>query len=289
MQIWKGQALGNDYLVAEAAEVAEVVGDGFVRGVCDRHRGLGSDGILVGDVTASPIGLRIYNPDGSEAEKSGNGLRIFGAWLYGRGLVGRDAFEVALPKDTVSMQVEGEHDDGAIDLRVAMGQASFQGRDVGFTPEPGLALESALDLGDNLTAVVNPVSTANPHCVVFVDALDRDDFLARAPRLAVHPSFPAGTNVQFARVAGPAELEIWIWERGVGETLASGSSSCAAAAAARRLGLLDADAVTVRMRGGQVGLVLDADFNITLRGPAQVVYEANVPPAVVAGWVESAG
>ncbi len=282
--IAKGHGLGNDYLVVSAADVGGVPGEGLIRRVCDRHFGLGSDGLLVGFLDRDPVGLRIYNPDGSEAEKSGNGLRIFGAWLYRRGLVGRDPFQVALSKDVVSMQVLGERDDGSVDIRVAMGRASFAGADVGFAPEPGEALRSELDLGNGLTAVVTPVSTANPHCVVVVDVLDRDDFLARAPRLATHEAFPAGTNVQFAKVVGPGALEIWIWERGVGETLASGSSSCAAAAAATRLGLLDERDVTVRMRGGSVGVHVAENYELTLRGPAQIIYEARVPGEVWSAW-----
>lgn len=284
LRLSKGQALGNDYLVADFADVG-TPSPSLVRGVCDRHFGVGSDGLLVGRLDADPIQLRIYNPDGSSAEKSGNGLRIFGAWLVRRGVVGREPFQVALPTDTVSMQVRGRHDDGSLDITVAMGRASFQGADVGFTPEPGYALGQTLDLGDGLDAVVNPVSTGNPHCVVFVDALARDDFLARAPRLAVHPAFARGTNTQFARVAGPARLEAWIWERGVGETLASGSSASAVAAAAVRLGLVQERSLTISMPGGEVSVEVGDGFEITLSGPAQVVLEAVVPEEVVGGWV----
>ncbi len=286
LSISKGHGLGNDYLVVSASDVDGVPAPGLIRGACDRHFGLGSDGLLVGYLDREPVGLRIYNPDGSEAEKSGNGLRIFGAWLYGRGAVGGEPFRVALSRDVVTMEVLGVEANGAVDVRVAMGRASFRGADVGFEPEAGEALETELELGDDLRAVVNPVSTANPHCVVFVEELDRDDFLARAPRLATHPAFPAGANVQFARVAGPAELEVWIWERGVGETLASGSSSCATAAVATRLGLLGDRDVRVRMRGGSVGVHVAEDFELTLRGPAQIIYEARVPGPVVAAWRE---
>jgi len=283
----KGQALGNDYLVADATELEGRLTEGLIRGACDRHLGLGSDGILVGHLDREPVRLRIYNPDGSEAEKSGNGLRIFGAWLHGRGVVSGEPFPVELPTDTVTMQVEEEHDDGSLGIRVAMGRASFAGADVGFVPEAGEALQSRVDLGDGLEAVVNPVSLGNPHCVVFVESLTREDFEARAPRLVYHPAFAAGTNVQFARVVDEETLEAWIWERGVGETLASGSSSCAVAAAAARLGLVAAAAVTVRMPGGVARLEIGEDFAMTLRGPAQILYEAVVPAAVVAGWASS--
>lgn len=283
LRVSKGQALGNDYLVADFADV-DTPSAALVRGLCSRHFGVGSDGLLVGRLDTDPVQLRIYNPDGSSAEKSGNGLRIFGAWLFRRGLVGRAPFRVALSTDTVTMEVRAEHDDGSVDITVAMGRASFLGADVGFTPEPGYALGQTLDLGDGLVAVVNPVSTGNPHCVVFVDALDRDDFLARAPRLAVHPAFANGVNTQFARVAGPDRIEAWIWERGVGETLASGSSASAISAAAVRLGLVQARALTVAMPGGEVEVAVGDDFELTLSGPAQVVFEAVVPDRVAEGW-----
>ncbi len=283
LRLSKGQALGNDYLVADFDDVG-TPSRALVQGLCDRNFGVGSDGLLVGRLDTDPIELRIFNPDGSSAEKSGNGLRIFGAWLFRRGVVGHEPFQVALPTDTVTMEVRGRHDDGSVDITVAMGRASFQGADVGFTPEPGYALGQPLDLGDGLSAIVNPVSTGNPHCVVFVDALERDDFLARAPRLAVHPAFAHGVNTQFARVAGPDRIEAWIWERGVGETLASGSSASAITAAAVRLGLVQAGTVTVAMRGGEVTVAVAQDFDITLSGPAQVVFDAAVPGEVAEGW-----
>src|SRR5690606_40254208 len=111
-----------------------------------------------------------------------------------------------------------------------------RGADVGVKPEPGEALGAELDLGEAGTARVNPVSLGNPHCVVFVDELDRADFLRRAPALATHPAFVAGTNVQFARVAGPDRLEAWVWQRGAGGTLAAVSRACALPAVARRPG-----------------------------------------------------
>ncbi len=280
----KGQALGNDYLVVDAAELARPLSTAVIRGLCDRHIGAGSDGVLVGQLDGPEIRLRIFNPDGTEAEKSGNGLRIFGAYLHGRGLVGGEPFGVRLIRDSVRMQVLGAAPDGSLDIVVDIGRASFRGEDVGFAPESGEVLGYELDLGDGLIAKVNPVSLSNPHCVVFVDTLEREDFLRRAPRLVAHPAFPAGTNVQFARVIGPADIEAWIWERGVGETLASGSSASAVASAAKRLGLIESSEVTVHMRGGQAKIGLQDDGMVRLRGPAQIVYRGTVPARVVEGW-----
>jgi diaminopimelate epimerase len=318
----KGQALGNDYLVLDAADLPGPLTPSLIRAFCDRHHGAGSDGVLLGHVGRDPIALRIFNPDGTEAEKSGNGLRIFGAWLHGRGLVADQAFTVRLPRDDVRMVVEGPEPGGALRITVAMGPPSFTPGDVGFdtaraarvaggtpggaangpgsersagssapgqgTAEPDAATAGyVLDLGDAGRAEVHPVSLGNPHCVVLVERLEREDFLRRAPLICVHPAFPAGTNVQFARVAGPALLDLWIWERGAGETLASGSSSCAAVAVARELGRVQGDAFTVRMQGGEVGVTVDTAGGLHLRGPAQVVYRGVVPRSVWEGWAAS--
>ena len=277
LRIAKGHGLGNDYLVVDAAALPWPLDVARTRAICDRHRGLGSDGILVGHVSETPIRLDILNPDGTVAEKSGNGLRIFAAWLHGRGLVRTgEWFDVRLVKDAVRMRVEAEEPHGVLQVRVEMGRASFLGRDVGFTPQPGLALGSTLVLADGTTAEVHPVSLSNPHCVVLVDTLERADFLERAPQLCTHTAFPAGTNVQFARVAGPSAVELWIWERGAGETLASGSSACAVSAVAVRLGLLEPGTIDARMPGGSAEVTLHPDFSIELRGPAQMIYEAGV-------------
>jgi diaminopimelate epimerase len=274
LHFFKGQALGNDYLVVDAAD-ASLTREQAIR-LCDRHHGAGSDGVLVADLSSEPVSLRIINPDGTPAEKSGNGLRIFAAYLYHRGIVGLDAwFGVRLPKDTVSMRVEQELAGGAVQVRVQMGPADFRGAAVGFTPEPGETDRVELSLGDAGTAQVNTVSLGNPHCVVFVAALDRADFLRRTPALCTHDAFAEGTNVQLARVVGPHEVEAWIWERGAGETLASGSSACAVAAAAVRRGLAEPGHIVVRMLGGHVDVNVSDDFELELLGPAQMVYEAH--------------
>ena len=277
----KGQALGNDYLVIDATDLPWPLEPHRIRLLCDRHLGIGSDGILLGFPSETPIRLRIYNPDGSEAEKSGNGLRIFAAYLHGRGIVRDEPFAVALPKDTVEMRVEDTLPDGQLMIAVDIGTPSFRGADVGFGPEPGEALGFELDLGEAGVARVNTVSLGNPHCVVFVDELDRADFLRRAPALATHPAFAAGTNVQFARVAGPDRLEAWIWERGAGETLASGSSASAVVAAARRLGLVAARDLVVDMPGGQVQVQAGEGEALRLRGPAEIVYRGRLSETVV--------
>lgn len=283
----KGQALGNDYFVIDAAELPVPLTPARAIMLCDRHRGAGSDGVLLADLATAPVHLRIINPDGTEAEKSGNGLRIFGAYLYGRGLAQlNDWFDVRLARDTVSMRVEQELEAGAVLIRVRMGHATFEGSAVAFVPEAGEALGYELDLPSGGSAEVNTVSLGNPHCVVFVDDLSRSDFLARAQQLCTHTAFGEGTNVQFARVIGPRELEAWIWERGAGETLASGSSACAVAAAAVRRGFVQPGQFIVQMVGGSVEVTVAQDYDIELLGPAQIVYEARLMDAVADAWAK---
>lgn len=289
LRFQKGHGLGNDYLVVDAADLTCELTPARARLLCDRHRGIGSDGVLLADLS-NGVALRIINPDGTEAEKSGNGLRIFGAYLHGRGLVGMDWFDVSLTKDTVSMRVEELLDNGVLMIRVEMGRASFEPDAVAFTPEsagaPGITgAPYRVALRNGATADINTVSLSNPHCVVFVDELQREDFVARAPQLCTHHSFKAGTNVQFAHVLDATTVEAWIWERGAGETLASGSSASAVCAAAVKRGFLKPGAFEVRMQGGSAEVEVSADYMVKLRGPAQIILEGRLSEGVNAEFI----
>ncbi len=281
----KGHGLGNDYLVIERADLPWPLTVERIRRICDRHTGIGSDGVLIADIADADFRLRIYNPDGSEAEKSGNGLRIFGAYLFLHSHVPLDQwFNVVLVKDTVRMRIEEELDAGALQIRVELGRASFRGEAAGFNPERGEVREFELLLAQGERARVNPLSLANPHCVVFVDELNREDFLRRAPQLCTHSAFPKGANVQFARVIDRRTVEAWIWERGVGETLASGSSAAGVTAAALHNGLIDPGLVQVRMLGGTAEIEVSPDYLVKLRAPAQIILEGVVRGEVVGSW-----
>lgn len=282
----KGHALGNDYFVLDQDDLPWPLSPARIRALCDRNRGIGSDGILLGHLDQGRIELRIYNPDGTEAEKSGNGLRIFAAYLRERGLVGEEWFPVRLATDDVRLRVRGKNADGTLDIAAQMGHATFRGEDVGYRKR-GEVLGEELKLRAGGSARIHTVSLGNPHCVVFVDELTREDFLQRAPQLAEHAAFRAGTNVQFARVTGPDTLEAWIFERGAGETLASGSSACAVAAAANRTGRIESREVRVQMPGGEVAIELEESGAVRLRGPAVIVFHGRVREEVVAGLAEA--
>ncbi len=260
----KYHGLGNDYLVIDPAECPFEPRPEAVRAVCDRNRGVGSDGILLGPLP-DPQGptLRIFNPDGSEAEKSGNGLRIFAWFLFEQGLVeGRE-----FPLRTKGGPVKAWILDPSTGLvRMDMGSPSFA------SPRGGEIIDEEHEIGRE-KAHITFVSMGNPHCVV--TGLPVTESLARClgPLVEHDPLFPARTNVQFMEPIGPSAIRIEIWERGAGYTLASGSSSCAAAAAARRLGFVGDD-VTVHMPGGTLQIRF-ADGSAYLTGPVEKAFEGS--------------
>jgi diaminopimelate epimerase len=281
--IVKGHGLGNDYLVVRGADLpAGTLAPAAAIRLCDRHRGVGADGVLVHVASAqADAGVRIFNPDGSEAEKSGNGLRIFAAYLWMHGHVGAPDFTVETLSGVVSCRcrVVGGRIDGVV---VEMGRASFAADAVPMLGVAGEAVGVPLEVPGGERLVVTAVTVGNPHCVVFDDAPSEARCRALGPLLERHPAFPQRTNVQLARVVDPRTLAIEIWERGAGYTLASGSSSCAAAAAAVRTGRLAPGAIDVTMPGGTLVVHVRDDWSIRLDGPAVEVFTGVLAPEFAA-------
>jgi len=271
----KGHGLGNDYLVLDQRDLAFPLTAAAVVRLCDRHRGVGSDGILLlVDSTTADFGLRIFNPDGTEAEKSGNGVRIFAKYLYDHGRASTPAFRIETRGGPVAC--ECRVDGGRVRaVAVEMGHVTFRdgGRD--------LRLEVG---GSVLTATA--LSVGNPHCVLFVDELDDGQVHRLGPLLERHAAFPDRTNVQFARVESPEQLAIRIWERGAGYTLASGTSSCAAAAAAVRKGRCAFGRVTVVMPGGGLEVDVRPDWSLRLSGPVEEIATGTLSPDFIAALRE---
>jgi diaminopimelate epimerase len=226
----KGHGLGNDYIVMNAADLSAPLTEWQISRICDRNWGVGSDGILLltEGWDGADFGLRILNPDGSEAEKSGNGLRIFAKYLYDHGHARRDTFTVATKGGRVECR-----------CHVVDGQMNL------VTVEMGR-------LG---------------------------------PQVEHHPAFPKRINVQWARVASRSQLDILIWERGAGWTLASGSSSSAVACAAVKNGLCDHGLVTVRMPGGELSIDVRPDWSIRLKGAVEEIYTGTL----TAGFLRTLG
>lgn len=270
---FKGHGLGNDYIALQMEGLGFELTPLAVRLMCDRHNGIGSDGILARVPSdAADFGVRIFNPDGSEAEKSGNGLRIFAAYLLEGGHVAEHApFTVQTPGGTVRMEILGQSLDGVLEVEVEMGTATFRSADVGLGGPDRETDGEPLELESGDVVHVNTVSIGNPHCVIFQDELDVETLRRRAPQISTHPRFARGVNVQFAVPVEPDGIEAWVWERGAGETRASGSSACAVAAAAVRRGMVSERQVTVRMPGGALHVHVRDDWSLVLRGPVESV------------------
>lgn len=275
----KSHALGNDYIVLDPAALSFPLTPPAVRLLCDRHLGIGSDGILAHVPSrAADFGLRIYNPDGSEAEKSGNGLRIFARYLHEHSLARGAAFTVETPGGLVNVALDVR--DGEVELiTVDMGQATFHSERIPVAGPPRDVVDESIEV-DGRPLRITAVSMGNPHCVVFVPDLAAVDLHGLGPKLEHHPLFPRRTNVQFAEVKSRGRVAALIWERGAGETMASGSSACAVAAAAVRRGAADRD-LAIEMQGGTLRITVAPDWSIRMAGPAVQVYEGILAPAIV--------
>jgi len=258
----KYHALGNDYLVIDPGHTKIHLDAGVVRLLCDRHYGIGSDGILYGPIIENNgIRLRIFNPDGSEAEKSGNGIRIFSKYLFDAGYVRTRFFEIATLGGTVRVELM---DDAANLIKVDMGPVTFQSNRI---PMNGPLREAVNEkmMFDGESYAVTCLSVGNPHCVIPVDEPSKGLALKLGPLVENSAIFPNRINMQLLKVIDRNNIRIEIWERGAGYTMASGSSSCAAASAAYKMGLVNS-VVKVHMPGGVIDIEIK-DGHVFMTGP----------------------
>jgi diaminopimelate epimerase len=259
----KSHGLGNDYLVADPADLPFEISADRVRLLCDRHVGVGSDGLLL---LEGARGVRIFNPDGSEAEKSGNGLRIFAKWLFDTGRAPGQIFTIETRAGGAAVEIT-EAGGRAIEVTVDMGTPVFR-EDV-----------STIEVGGLRFGVV-ALSIGNPHCVILRDRLDVTDLRRLGPLVEANPAFPNRTNVQLARATARDRVELLIWERGAGETMASGSSACAVVAACHRLDLVD-EGVIAAMPGGELRVHIDPRGSLLLRGPVEEIGRITLSPELI--------
>jgi diaminopimelate epimerase len=250
MRFSKWHGLGNDYLLVQRADLDAPLTAEQVRRLCDYHFGVGSDGVLeIVSANGDRAELVIWNPDGSTAELSGNGTRIAARWLARRS--GADTVRLQVgPREVVARMR------GGLEVETDMG---------------------AVVVGEPETLVVDggrveltTASVGNPHAVVRMEP-DREELLRLGPLIENHERFPERTNVQLAQVDGLHDLTVAVWERGAGETLASGTSAVACAAVAVARGWCESP-VTVHLAGGDLLVELDGDWNARLTGPAQEIF-----------------
>lgn len=266
----KMHGLGNEYIVLDSTNIDFQLTRQAIMRLCNIHFGIGSDGIVMKVKSEkADFGFRVYNPDGSEAEKSGNGLRIFCKYLYDYGFAKTPQFSVETLTDVVYADIIEEEKGKAMMIRVDMGKAIFASRDIPVNSDQPEFIGQKIMAGDK-EFEVNCVSVGNPHCVVIKQELDEKEIRTYGPLLENHKLFPNRINVQFARVLSDHDARILIWERGAGYTLASGSSSCAASCILVKRGLIKGD-LTMHMEGGTLKIQIDKNWNIRMTGEVREI------------------
>ncbi len=274
----KYHALGNDYLVIDPKDLSAPLTTEQVKTICHRNFGVGSDGILLGPLpsTTAKCALKIFNPDGSIAEKSGNGVRIFSRYLWDTKFVGNEEFALQTDGGIVRSTVF----DGGKMARVEMGKVSFDSEKIPVTGAKREVINEKISVGGR-EFVFCAATIGNPHCVLPLPEISAQLAHEFGPKLEVHPNFPRKTNVQFLKVIDRANIQIEIWERGAGYTLASGSSSSASAAVAHKLGLVDRK-VSVHCPGGSIQIEIRDGFDILMTGSVTRVANGVISPEMFA-------
>lgn len=261
----KYQAIGNDYIVISEEDFDLPESNAMyllAQKICDRKYGVGSDGLLVFrqkvEDASSAFRLSIINPDGSEAEKSGNGIRIFSRYLWDKGYISDEPFDVLTSSEKVTSQIL---DNGSL-VSVDMGKPHFYYKNEAF---------KEVITYEGMDIPIFRVSMGNPHCIIFSEDVKGIDFFSLGPYIEAHSMFENRTNVQFVDSIGSDFIDIRIWERGAGHTLSSGSSSCAVFSVCRSLGLVDSS-VRINMEGGTLNLKQVND-NVIMEGEVKLICE----------------
>jgi len=265
---FKGHGLGNDYIALDPADLDFELTPKAIRALCDRHRGIGGDGVLaLATSEHAHFGVRIYNPDGSEAEKSGNGLRIFADFLRATGRTRRRRIRIETISGIVPVQLHCDEKGIVEGASMVVGHATFQPKRLPCTIDAVELVDHPFEVAGRRIRITG-VNVGNPHCVVVKEGPDewtREDLLELGPALECNEVFPERANVQLAVPVAPRTLSILVWERGAGETQASGTSACAAAAAGVRNGVVRSP-VAVRAPGGTLEVTVDEHYDLTLSG-----------------------
>lgn len=267
----KSHGLGNDYIVLDSDKIDFKLTQDFIKKICDVHYGIGSDGVLVKyNSDVADFKLRIFNPDGSEAEKSGNGLRIFCKFLYDYGYTDKEEFTVETKGGIVKAKIEEKNKFGKAKIvTVDMGKAIFDPKQIPVNTDKEEFISEKITVGDK-EFEVSCVSVGNPHCVIIKENLDEEEIKKYGPMIENHSLFPNRINVQFVKPISRNEAQILIWERGAGFTYASGSSSCGVASVLVKKGLADRE-ITIKMIGGELKISIDEDWNIKMTGEVQEI------------------
>lgn len=276
----KTHGLGNEYIVLNKEKINFKLTENAIKRICNVNFGIGSDGILlkVGSSKAD-FGLKIFNPDGSEAEKSGNGLRIFCKYIYDYGFADGKEFSVETKGGIVKAKIIEVSSNKAKLISVDMGKAIFDSKIVPTNFEEKEVIGKKLKVSDK-EYEINCVSMGNPHCVILKEELNIDEIKEYGKLIENHNKFPNRTNVQFTKVISRSEAEILIWERGAGFTLASGSSSCAVASILKKRNLVD-NKVKIKMLGGELLIEIDENWNVKMTGEVRQIAKGTLSDELI--------
>jgi diaminopimelate epimerase len=274
MKFIKSHGLGNDYIVIDGKNLKKKLSKTMIVKICDRNFGIGSDGILILDKSKkADFMLKIYNPDGTQAEKSGNGLRIFSSFLYNYGYTKKKTFTIETKGGVVTSKFIKKIKNISY-FKVNMGKADFSSKNIPVKIKDALAISKKIKIKSK-TFIFTSVSVGNPHCVIFLKEISSKIAKEYGPYLETNKIFPKRINVQFVKIINRNKVEAEIWERGAGYTLASGSSSCAIVSAGYKLGLLNNE-VAVKMPGGTLNISIDKNYNLNMEGPVEEICSGKI-------------
>ena len=266
----KYHGLGNDYLIYDPNRNACELQERQVEALCRRNLGVGADGILYGPFfDGDKMRVRIFNPDGSEAEKSGNGIRIFSKYLKDMGYVTEESYVLHTKAGETRVTFLNEQGDL---MRVDMGYPEFVAKEIPVVVFEGEIVNESIFFGDNFYNATC-VSLGNPNCVLMLEEVSQKKAMQLGPYVENSRYFPNRINMQLCQVLDRENIQIEIYERGAGYTYASGTGACAAAAASHKMGFVG-DRVTVHMHGGELLVEFARDGRIDMTGP--VVYIGSI-------------
>jgi len=280
MRFSKMHGLGNDYVVIDClrqeANLPERRLPQLAREMSDRHFGVGADGIvLILPSRSAHFRMRIFNSDGSEAEMCGNGVRLFAKYVYERKLTRRTELEIETLAGIIRPRLQIRSGE-VLAVKVDLGAPRLDRKEIPMRGKPGQVINERLRvLGERFE--VTCVSMGNPHCVLFVDDVDKFPVERIGPAIENHDFFPRRTNVEFVQVLSPTELRMRVWERGAGETLACGTGASASLVAANLTGRAERKAVA-HLRGGDLKVSwAPASNHVFITGPAEEVFSGEWP------------
>ena len=268
----KMRGLGNDFIVLDwLNRQPSLYLPALARRLCHRHFGIGADGLLVLVPCTAGFRLRIFNPDGSEAETCGNALRCAARYLWEQGYTKKREFSIITPSGArlVHLHIAKNR---VKHITVDMGRPRFAPAEIPVKLPGDAVIACPLNLDDGVTVKITCVNLGNPHCVLFTEGKPR----VMGPKIERLPLFPQRTNVEFVKVINTAEIRVAVWERGVGETLACGSGACAAAIAAHLNGYTGRK-VKVHLASGRLSIHWHPAGQVYMTGPATTVFTGTVP------------